>query len=66
MKYSLVGIDGNAFAVLRYTANALKTEGLSNLKEEMYQKAMSSTHNNLLVVCSTYLDRANNKAMENN
>ena len=64
MKYSLVGVDGNAFAVLGYTANALKTEGLSNLKEEMYQKAMSSTYNNLLVVCSTYLDRANKKAME--
>ena len=64
MKYSLVGVDGNAFIVLGYTANALKTEGLSNLKEEMYQKAMSSTYNNLLVVCSTYLDRANKKAME--
>ena len=64
MKYSLVGVDENAFAVLGYTANALKTEGLSNLKEEMYQKAMSSTYNNLLIVCSTYLDRANKKAME--
>ena len=26
MKYSLVGVDGNAFAVLGYTANALKTD----------------------------------------
>ena len=26
-KYTLVGVDGNAFAIMGYTANALKREG---------------------------------------
>lgn len=62
MKYDLVGVDGNAFAVMGYTAKALRREGLSSLINEMRTKAMSGDYNNLLMVCMEYIDRANEKA----
>lgn len=65
MKYDLVGIDGNAFSVMGYTANALKREGLGNLCDEMRMKAMSGNYNNLLCVCLDYIRKANEKAIEN-
>lgn len=62
MKYDLVGVDGNAYAVMGYTSRALKNEGLYNLVSEMQEKAMSGDYNNLLCVCMEYLDIANLKA----
>lgn len=61
-KYCLVGVDGNAYAVMGYTARALKNEGLGNLVEEMHQKATSGDYNNLLCVCMDYVDMANRAA----
>lgn len=61
-KYSLVGVDGNAFAIMGYTARALKREGLSNLVNEMYEKAESGDYHNLIVVCDEYIDKANEAA----
>lgn len=63
-KYDLVGVDGNAFAVMGYTARALKNEGLGNLVSEMQNRATSGDYNNLLCVCMDYLDKANEKAIE--
>lgn len=63
-KYDLVGVDGNAFCVMGYTAQALKREGLSNLVKEMQDKAMSGDYNNLLVVCMEYIGKANEAAGE--
>lgn len=64
-KYMLVGVNGNAYAVMAYTARALKNEGLRNLVDEMHQKATSGDYNNLLCVCMDYVDMANEKAVEN-
>lgn len=64
-KYCLIGQDGNAFALMGYTANALKREGLRELVPEMQSKAMSGDYNNLICVCDEYLDKANAKAEEN-
>ena len=64
-KYTLVGVDGNAFSVMGYTSNALKREGLGNLTEEMREKAMSGDYNNLLCVCMDYVEKANEAAYEN-
>lgn len=61
-KYTLVGVDGNAFSVMGYTANALKREGLKDLIQQMRDEAMSSDYNNLLVVCMRYVDMANKAA----
>ena len=65
MKYDLVGVDGNAFCVMGYTAIALKREGLGDLCDEMRMKAMSGNYDNLLCVCLDYINKANEKAIEN-
>lgn len=65
MKYDLVGVDGNAFSVMGYTARALKLEGLRDLVPEMQEKAMSGNYNNLLCVCLEYIDKANEAAIAN-
>ena len=61
-KYSLVGIDGNAFSVMGYTARALKREGLRDKVDEMYSKATKGDYDNLLMVCMEYIDMANEAA----
>ncbi len=64
-KYTLVGVDGNAFAVMGYTEKALQKEGLSEHVSEMFAKATAGDYNNLLCVCNSYVDMANKKAKEN-
>ena len=57
--FSLVGVDGNAFSVMGYTARALKHAGLRELVGDMQAEAMSGDYNHLLVTCMEYVDRAN-------
>lgn len=64
MKYDLVGVDGNAFSVMGYTARALKREGLGDLVEQMHERATSGDYDNLLCVCMEYIDKANAAAEE--
>lgn len=63
-KYDLVGVNGNAFSVMGYTANALKREGLKEEAEKMYKEATSGDYSNLLMVCMKYVDMANRAAGE--
>ena len=65
-KYSLVGVDGNAYAIMGYTSKALKREGLGDLVDEMHQKATSGDYNNLICVCMEYIDKANYAAEAKN
>ena len=65
MKYDLVGVDGNAFMVMGYTARALKNEGLKDDVPEMQSRAMSGDYDNLLSVCVEYIDKANKAAEKN-
>ncbi len=58
-RFSLVGVDGNAYSVMGYTARALKRTGLRNKVDEMYKRATSGDYNNLLRVCMEYIDIAN-------
>lgn len=64
-KYCLVGQDGNAFALMGYTANALRREGLRELVSEMQKEATSGDYYHLIAVCDKYIDMANAKADEN-
>lgn len=65
MKYNLVGVDGNAFVVMGYTAKALRREGFSKEEvDQMYKEAQSGDYNNLLMVCMEYIDKANEAAGE--
>lgn len=60
-KFTLVGQDGNAFAVMGYTAQALKRAGMGDIVDQMREEATSGGYSNLLVVCEDYLDMANAK-----
>ena len=64
-KYSLVGQDGNAYALMGYTQRALKNEGLGDLCKEMLDNAMSGDYYHLIAVCDEYLERTNEVAYEN-
>ena len=62
--FSLVGVDGNAFSLMGYTANALKSVGLGDLKDQMYKEATSGDYSHLISVCSDYIDKANERCKE--
>lgn len=58
--YSLVGQDGNAFALMGYTARCMKLEGFSKDEiDEMQKEATSGDYNNLICVCNDYIDKCN-------
>lgn len=57
--YTLVGVNGNAYAIIGYTSRALKEQGLKDKVQEMTDKATSGDYNHLLGVCMEYIDMAN-------
>ena len=57
--FSLVGVDGNAYSIMGYTANALETAKLGDKVDEMYEKATSSDYYHLIAVCDDYVNMAN-------
>lgn len=60
--YTLVGVDGNAFCVMGYTAQAMKDAGMSKDEvDKMYSEATSGNYSNLLCVCCGYIDKVNEK-----
>ena len=59
--YSLIGVDGNAFAIMRYTARALKQTGHRDLVDKMYEEATAGDYGNLIAVCDRYIDIANGR-----
>ena len=61
-KYDLEGVDGNAFAIMGYVANALRREGLGSLKAEFYENAQAGDYDNLVAVAMEYVDKANEAA----
>lgn len=58
-KFGLVGVNGNAYSIMGYTARALKIAGLGDLVPEMQEKAMSGDYNNLIATCDGYVEKAN-------
>lgn len=65
MKYCLVGVDGNAYAIMGYTARAMQREGFSKEEiDKMYDEAESSDYNHLIQVCLKYVDQCNERAGE--
>ena len=67
MKYCLVGVDGNAYAVMGYVKNAMKEQGFTEEEiKEYLESAKSSDYNNLLCVSMDYVDKCNERAGDNN
>ena len=61
-QYSLVGIDGNAFAIMGYVVNSMKECGFSKIEMDEYtQRAMSSDYNNLLCESMNMIDECNKR-----
>ena len=62
MYYTLVGIDGNAFSLMGYTAKAMRRSGFKQDEiDKMYDEAKSGDYNNLICVCSDYCEKCNEK-----
>lgn len=59
--YTLVGVDGNAFAIMGYTIQALEDTGHGDKVKEMTERATSGDYYNLIAVCDEYIDIANGK-----
>ena len=64
-KYSLIGVDGNAYSLMGYTAKALKREGFQDLVEKMRAEATSGDYYNLIAVCDKYIGIANGEEKAN-
>lgn len=58
-KYNLVGVDGNAFAIMGYVRRALIESGNKDKVAEYFSKAKSWNYDNLIVVSLDYIDMAN-------
>ena len=60
--YSLVGVDGNAYALMGYTQRAMKENGFDKADiDVMLKDAMSSDYNNLIRVCDSWIEKVNEK-----
>ena len=59
-KYTLVGVDGNAFAIMGYTSRAMKRAGFTKEElDQMRKEATSGDYSNIICVCDEYLVRVN-------
>ncbi len=58
-KFTLVGVDSNAFSVVGYTSMAMKRAKLEDQIEQMRNEAMSGDYSNLLYVCMNYIEKVN-------
>lgn len=66
MKYSLEGVDGNAFSIMSFVSNAMRKEGIDKQDINTYQKdAMAGDYNHLLAHSMDTLDILNAEAEEN-
>lgn len=60
--FNLVGVDGNAFAVMGYVSNAMRCAGYSNDEIDKYNEdAQSSDYHHLLCVSCQMVEDVNEK-----
>ena len=60
--FTLVGVDGNAYAVMGYVQSAMHTAKISKEDQDAYRKdAMSSDYNHLLCVSIDMIEKVNEK-----
>ena len=59
-KYTLIGVNGNAFSVMGYVTKAMRNEGLTKEEIAEYQdKAMGGNYSNLLKVSQEVVNKLN-------
>lgn len=65
MKYTLEGVDGNAFAIIAYVKRAMTNEGFSKDEISKYTAdAMSSNYNHLLKTSLEMIAECNGEVSE--
>lgn len=65
MKYSLTGIDGNAFCIMGYVSESMSREGYSKSEIDSYiTDCMSSDYNHLIQVSNSMCDTLNGKSKD--
>lgn len=63
MKYSLVGVDGNAFCIMSYVINAMKECKFSKREcKDYYNDVISGDYDHLLCASVSMIDRCNEVA----
>lgn len=64
-KYCLVGVDGNAFAVMGYVRKAMKQSGFNEQEIKAYtDDAMSGDYDHLLAVSVEMVDKCNERVAD--
>ena len=60
--FTLVGVDGNACAIMGYVYRAMRIANMSQEEREAYREdAMSSDYNHLLCVSIDMIEKVNEK-----
>ena len=60
MKYfSLLGVDGNAFSIIAYTASAMKKVGFKDQIKQYTEQATSGDYDHLLSLSVEWIDKCN-------
>lgn len=60
-KYSLVGIDGNAYSIMGYVSKAMRNTGHTKEEIDAYlNDAMSSDYSHLVGVSADMIEKINN------
>ena len=60
--YTLVGVDGNAFSIMAYTARAMRAAKFSKDEiDQMHTEAKSGDYWNLVAVCDRYVEAVNER-----
>lgn len=61
-KYTLIGVDGNAFFVMGYVSDCMRHEKFTKAEiDEYVKKATSSDYNNLLCVSMDMVEKCNER-----
>jgi hypothetical protein len=64
-KYCLVGVDGNAYAVMGYVRKAMKESGFNEKEIKAYlDDAMSGDYDHLLAVSVEMVDKCNERVAD--
>lgn len=59
-KFTLVGVDGNAFSIMAYTSRAMRTAGFSGQQRAEYtDQATSGDYDHLLALSCEWIDKCN-------
>ena len=60
--FTLVGVDGNAYAVMGYVQRAMRAANISSDEQAAYlEDAMSSDYNHLLCISIDMIEKVNEK-----